>query len=54
MVVLIQGRLRYLWQAVDCEGGILDILVQPRRDKATALKLVRKLLEKRALLRECL
>lgn len=46
MVVAIQGRRIYLWRAVDQEGEILDVLVQPRRDKAAALKLMRKLLKK--------
>src|SRR4051812_36727728 len=46
MVVSIQGRRMYLWRAVDSEGEILDILVQPRRDKASAVKLMRKLLKK--------
>jgi putative transposase len=46
MVVSIQGRRTYLWRAVDSEGEILEILVQPRRDKAAALKLMRKLLKK--------
>src|SRR5438445_393788 len=46
MVVRIAGRRRYLWRAVDHEGGILDALVQPRRDKRAALRLMRKLLRK--------
>jgi transposase-like protein len=46
MVVSIQGRRMYLWRAVDSEGEILDILLQPRRDKAAALKLMRNLLRK--------
>jgi putative transposase len=46
MVVSIQGRRMYLWRAVDSEGEILDMLVQPRRDKSAALKLMRKLLKK--------
>ncbi|PVE20190.1 IS6 family transposase [Microvirga sp. KLBC 81] len=46
MVIAIQGRRLYLWRAVDSEGKILDILVQSRRDKAAALKLMRKLLKK--------
>ena len=45
-MVSIQGRRMYLWRAVDSEGDILDILVQPRRNKAAALKLIRKLLKK--------
>src|SRR5918911_4375424 len=47
MVISIQGRRMYLWRAVDSEGEILDLLVQPKRDKASALKLMRKLLKKR-------
>ena len=46
MVVSIQGRRMYLWRAVDSEGEILDLLIQPKRDKAAALKLMRKLLKK--------
>jgi putative transposase len=46
MVVPIQGRRMYLWRAVDSEGEILDILVQSKRDKAAAIKLMRKLLKK--------
>ena len=46
MVVSIQGRRMYLWRAVDSEGEILDFLIQPRRDKAAALRLMRKLVRK--------
>jgi transposase-like protein len=46
MVVSIQGRRMYLWRAVDSEGEILDLLVQPRRDKAAAVRLMRKLVRK--------
>jgi putative transposase len=46
MVVRIAGRRMYLWRAVDHEGEILDVLVQPRRDRRAALKLMRKLLRK--------
>jgi transposase-like protein len=46
MVVRIAGRRMYLWRAVDHEGEILDMLVQRRRDKRVALKLMRKLLRK--------
>ena len=46
MVVTIQCRRMYLWRAVDSEGEILDLLVQPRRDKAAALRLMRKLVRK--------
>jgi transposase-like protein len=30
-------------ERVDSEGGVLEVLVQPRRDGAAALRLVRKL-----------
>src|SRR5450631_4683311 len=36
----------YLWRAVDAEGEVLDVLVQTRRNKRAALKLMRKLLKK--------
>jgi len=42
----IDGRLVYLWRAVDAEGEVLDVLVQANRDKHAALKLMRKLLKK--------
>ena len=42
----INGNQLYVWRAVDSEGEILDILVQPRRDRKAALKLMRKLLKK--------
>jgi transposase-like protein len=38
--------MAYLWRAVDAEGEVLDVLVQSKRDKRAALKLVRKLLKK--------
>ena len=44
--VSINGKRMYLWRAVDCEGDVLDILVQSRRNKKAALKLIRKLLKK--------
>jgi transposase-like protein len=41
----IDGRMVYLWRAVDAEGEVLDVLVQSKRNKHAALKLMRKLLE---------
>jgi putative transposase len=38
--------MAYLWRAVDAEGEVLDVLVQSRRNKRAALKLMRKLLKK--------
>src|ERR1700692_2879982 len=46
MVVRIAGRRMYLWRAVDHEGEVLDMLVQRRRDKRAAVRLMRKLLKK--------
>jgi transposase-like protein len=42
MVVRVRGEQMYLWRAVDHEGEILDILVQRRRDRRAAVKLMRK------------
>src|SRR5580704_15273966 len=44
----IAGRMVYLWRAVDAEGEVLDALVQSRRTKHAALKLMRKPLKKYA------
>jgi putative transposase len=35
-----------LWRAVDDEGEMLEVLIQSRRNKAAASKLIRKLLRK--------
>jgi putative transposase len=43
--VRINGKCVYLWCAIDCEGEVLDVLVQSRRNKQAALKLMRKLLK---------
>lgn len=44
VVVKIGGRRMYLWRAVDDEGEVLDVLVQKRRNKHAALKLLLRLL----------
>ena len=41
----INGRLHYLWRAVDQDGDVLDSLVQSRRDKKAAKKFFRKFLK---------
>jgi putative transposase len=46
MAVLIAGKRFWLWRAVDDKGEVLDLLVQRRRDKTAAVKLMRKLLKK--------
>ena len=48
----IDGRMVYLWRAVDAEGEVLDVLVQSKRNKHAALKLMRELLTKYAFVPE--
>jgi putative transposase len=48
----IDGRTAYLWRAVDAEGEVLDVLVQSKRNKHAALKLMRNLLKKYAFVPE--
>jgi putative transposase len=40
--VKINGEMRYLWRAVDHEGEVLESYVTERRDKAAALKFIKK------------
>src|SRR6202795_3003424 len=54
MAVMIAGRRFWLWRAVDDEGEVLDLLVQRRRDKAAAVKLMRRLLKKQGFASEVL
>jgi transposase-like protein len=44
----IEGPMVYLWRAGDAEGEVLDVLVQSKRNKHAALKLMGKLLKKYA------
>ena len=41
----IPGKRQYLWRAVDQDGDVIDILVQPRRDRSAAERFFRKLLK---------
>jgi putative transposase len=43
--LMINGRLQYLWRAVDQDGEVLDVLVQSRRNKQAAKRFFRKLLK---------
>jgi len=52
MVVRINGKRMFMWRAVDKEGEVLDVLVQKRRNKAAALKLLRKLLKNQGFMPE--
>ena len=49
MFVSVGGRRMYLWRAVDQNGVVLDVLVQAKRNKQAARRLLRKLLKKHAL-----
>jgi len=42
--IKINGRIHYLWRAVDQHGNVLDILVTSRRDAKAATRFFRKLL----------
>src|SRR5918998_2971316 len=46
VVLKIAGKKHWLWRAVDQDGFVLDVLVQSRRDKQAAKRLLRKLLKK--------
>ena len=41
----INGKMVYLWRAVDDEGTVLDVVVQRRRNTKAATRLLRKLLK---------
>ncbi len=45
LFVTIQGQRQYLWRAVDQDGDVIDILVQPRRNRRSAERVFRKLLK---------
>jgi len=44
--VKINGETRYLWRAVDHEGEVLESYVTKTRDKAAALRFIRKALKR--------
>jgi putative transposase len=46
VAIKIAGVKHWLWRAVDQTGIVLDVLVQSRRDKQAAERLLRKLLKK--------
>nr|WP_084698672.1 IS6 family transposase [Roseomonas aerilata] len=46
VVLKINGLTHWLWRAVDQAGMVLDVLVQRRRDKQAAKRLLRKLLKR--------
>ena len=44
--VKVNGKLCYLWRAVDHEGEVLEAVVTARRDKGAALKLLKRIMKK--------
>ncbi|BCF86696.1 hypothetical protein RQCS_62410 (plasmid) [Rhodococcus qingshengii] len=44
--IKINGRLHYLWRAVDQAGNVLDVLVQARRNALAAKRFFRRLLKR--------
>ena len=46
MYVKVNGEMRYLWRAVDHEGEILESYVTKTRDKAAALRFMKKALKR--------
>jgi putative transposase len=44
--VKINGELHYLWRAVDHEGEVLECFVTKTRDKAAALKFIKKAMKR--------
>src|SRR5450631_3258670 len=44
--VKINGRLCYLWRAVDHEGEVLESVVTAKRDKAAAVKFLKRIMKK--------
>jgi putative transposase len=46
VVASINGKKHWLWRAVDQDGFVLDALVQSRRDRHAAERLLRKLIRK--------
>src|SRR6201994_1379269 len=44
--VKVNGEMHYLWRAVDHEGEVLESFVTKERDKAAALKFMKKALKR--------
>src|ERR1700728_5071627 len=44
--VKVNGKLHYLWRAVDPESEVLEAVVTARGDKGAALNLIKRLLKK--------
>ena len=49
--VKINGKLCYLWRTVDREGEVLEKVITAKRDKAAALKFMKRIMKKYGQLR---
>lgn len=43
VVIAIRGKKHWLWRAIDADGDVLDILVQPRRNARAARRFLKGL-----------
>ena len=41
----MKGERHYIWRAVDHEGTVLDVVVSKKRDKKSALNVLKRLLK---------
>ena len=46
MYVKVNGEMRYLWRAVDHEGEVIESFVTKERDKAAALRFIKKAMKR--------
>ncbi len=44
--IKIDGKQRYLWRAVDQDGGVVDVFLQNRRDAKAAKRFFKRMLKK--------
>jgi|ERR1700722_1911808 putative transposase len=44
--VKVNGKLCYLWRAVDHEGEVLESVVTAKRDKAATLRFLKRIMKK--------
>lgn len=54
LFVTIRDQRQYLWRAVDQDGEVIDILLQPRRDRHAAARFLRKFLKRSDRVPHCL
>lgn len=45
VVITMSGKKHWLWSAIDQDGFVLNVLGQSHRNKASAMRLMRKLLK---------